>query len=402
MGNLYQYNTNNGIIVADTSTIKTEVENEFKTAFGSNLETEASTPQGRLIEMETLARQGVIGLCALVSNQLNIDYATGQYLDAIGSLFGLTRNSATSTSVLATITGVAGTVIPAGSLVESTIGNQFYLENTVTIGTNGQIQAYFLSVEKGAIPLVVGTLTSIVSQIVGWETIYNPAAAQIGIEQESDFDFRRRIKDSRFTGVSLVQSIKSVLNKVENLKSSYIYNNGKGTSVVVDGITIAPHSILVIADGGTDIDVATAVLQKNSSGSDYTAIPNQSTTVSVTDGAYGVDYDVIINRPQVLEFDINITVRQNEYTGSDLQDAVINAILAWSAGEVTSVDGLSIGKNVSPFEIGAAVSEQIPAIFIQNVKVALHGQTPATNELDCKISQIYDIQQANITVNVVS
>lgn len=83
--NYYRYVSETGLIVPDTSEIKNDVENEWRTQFGNDIDLTESTVQGRIIDLETKARMNTIGLCALVANQINIDYATGQYLDAIGS-----------------------------------------------------------------------------------------------------------------------------------------------------------------------------------------------------------------------------------------------------------------------------------------------------------------------------
>ena len=400
MADLYEYNTEQGIIVPDTDEVKTDVENEYLSVFGSDLDLSASTPQGRLIEMETLARQQAVGLCALIANQINIDYATGQFLDGIGAFYGVARLGATKTRVLATVSGVIGTVIPAGSIAETTSGDRFYAENEITIPNGGSTTAYFLSEESGEIPCATNTLTNIVSQIIGWESIDNSAAADIGQNVESDLDYKIRIKNTRYSGNSLIQSIQGALNQVDNVKSSFVYDNGTSAAITYDGISIPAHSILIVVDGGTNDDVARVILNKKSSGSGYTSITGQSVTVNVPDGAYGVNYPVTFNRPQQLAFDITIDVNQNTYTGSDLEQAVKDSIIKWANGEIGGVDGLKIGQNVSPYEIGAAVSEQIPQIYIKSVKICLHGGTPAATELTCTVGQIYTIAESNITVTV--
>lgn len=400
MADLYEYNTEQGIIVPDTDEIKTDVENEYMSVFGADLDLSASTPQGRLIELESLARQQAVGLCALVANQINIDYATGQYLDAIGAFYGVSRIGATRTRVLADVAGVYGTIIPAGSIAATDAGDRFYAENDIEIPVGGSTSGYFLAEELGEIPCATHALSEIVTQVIGWESIDNGAAAQIGQNIESDLAFRKRIKNTRYTGNSLIQSIQGALNQVENVKSSFVYDNGTNAAVTYDGITVAAHSILIVVDGGTNNDVAKAILGKKSSGSAYTAISGQSVTVSVPDGAYGVNYPVTFNRPDQLAFDIVIDVVQNTYTGSDLEQAVKDAIESWANGEVAGVDGLKIGQNVSPYEIGAAVSEKIPQIYVKSVKICLHGGTPAATELTCTVGQIYTISESNITVTV--
>lgn len=401
MPDYYKYNSQQGVIVPDTADVKTDVENEYISNFGASMNTQASSPQGRLIEMETLSRVGVVGFCALIANQINIDYATGEYLDAIGAFYGVARKGATRTRVLATIGGVDGTVIPAGSLAKTTAGDEFYLENAVTIPNSGNTTAYFLSSETGAIPCVVGTLTEIVSQTIGWETVSNPSAAVLGAELESDFEYRKRIKAARYTGVAILDAIRGKLQLVDNVKSSFVYDNGTNSTITYDGISIDPHSLLIVVDGGTNADVAEAIFKSVSAGCGYTAISGQSVTESVVDGSYGVSYNITFNRPDVLDFDVVIDVRANDYTGDDLEGDVKQAVLNWATGGVEGVDGLKIGQNVSPFEIGAAVSDLLPTIYVKGVKICLHGGTPASTELTCTVAEIYSVSLANITVNVV-
>ena len=51
MADYYDYITNRGVIVPDTSTVLSDVENEFKSVFGNDLDVSPETVQGRLIEM---------------------------------------------------------------------------------------------------------------------------------------------------------------------------------------------------------------------------------------------------------------------------------------------------------------------------------------------------------------
>ena len=130
----YVYLENNGIITADTSDIKTEVQTEMQAALGADISLEDGTPQGRLIDMETEARVQVAINNAYVSNMWNFNQSSGLALDAWGANFGLEREGAASSRVTATVTGIAGTVISQGSKASTTDGYLFYAENNITIG----------------------------------------------------------------------------------------------------------------------------------------------------------------------------------------------------------------------------------------------------------------------------
>ena len=397
----YTYVTSSGLIVPDTSTVLDQVTQDFKNALGQDLDTTPETPQGRLIQLITDYRTNTLAINALNANQINLRYATGRFLDAIGAFFGVERYAATSTRVLATVTGVSNTVIPQGTQAQTTAGDIFYAENNITISSNGTATGYFLSLEKGPIPCEVNTLTMIVNAVLGWETITNSASATIGTDVESDVDFKLRIQASRNTGISLMSAIKSRLTNIPNVLSSWAYDNYTGDEITYDGIDIPAHSICVVVDGGSNQDIANALYQVKTGGTGYTAISGQSVAVTVTDDNYGVPYTVIFNRPEYVGFKVSITVKSGTYNGSDLASDVKQAIINWSEGLVEGVNGLAIGQNVSPFEISAAVSDQIPEIYVKDCQIALLNGVLGTSELIFTVSQVGQILESNITVTVV-
>ena len=396
----YNYITSSGVIVPDTSSVQEQVTQDLLNVFGQDLDTTPETPQGRLIQCLTDYRTNTLAINAQNANQINLRYATGRFLDAIASFFGLSRIQATSTRVLASVTGISGTVIPAGTQAQTTEGKVFYVENDITIGQNGQATGYFLSLEKGAIPCNVNSLTKIVNAVLGWETINNTTSGIVGSTLESDDHLRLRIENSRYSGISMLEAIKSKLSNVENVTDSWCYDNYDDTAITYDGISIDPHSIVVMVNGGENDEVAEAIFKAKTGGTGYTAISGQSESISVTDGAYGSQYTVVFNRPDPQAFEVAITVKNVNYDGSDLEGDVKKAIINWSNGLVAGVDGLKIGQNVSPFEIAAAVSAEIATIYVSSCQICLSGGTPATTELTFTHSEIGQISESDITVTV--
>lgn len=89
---LYSYQTSNGVVVPNTSGIRTLVENIFKTAFqDDNFSVDPETPQGRVIEAITVLFVDVLRVCAINANGFNPSQAIGAYLDNLGQLFGISR-----------------------------------------------------------------------------------------------------------------------------------------------------------------------------------------------------------------------------------------------------------------------------------------------------------------------
>jgi hypothetical protein len=394
MADIYNYIVNTGVIVPDTSDLKNDVTAEYQEALGSDMNTTAGTPQGRLITAETAARANVVRTNSLTANMFNINLAYGKALDALGAMFGLYREGATSSSVLATITGVSGTVIPANSQASTAKGVIFYLENQVTIPESGAIQATFLSQEKGEIACAIGELNKIIDGTFGWETITNEAPAVLGTPQESDESFKARFPEGIFTGKSLLEDYSSALSKVENLNSSYVYDNYTNEVVTIDGVQIQPHSLYSCVEGGTDEDVAEALFSVKSAGCGYTG----NTTVNVKDPVYGNSYAVKFDRPEQVLIDVKVTVNQESAAEADLQQAIIDTILSYASGGISTVQGLKVNVSVSPFEIAGALSCSLSSISVQQVEIAVHEQPLSTAVIPIKVNQIAVITASNITV----
>lgn len=101
---LYDYITSEGVIVPKTSEILSEVRSEWLSIFPA-MKIDSSTPQGRIIELISQLRKEEIGLAALLANQINPRYATGERLDSIAGLFYVKRRGAISTTVNAILGG---------------------------------------------------------------------------------------------------------------------------------------------------------------------------------------------------------------------------------------------------------------------------------------------------------
>ena len=401
----YQYNTATGIVVPDTSKVKEQVEQEFKTALGEDLDTTESTPQGRLIEAETVARKRTIENMALLANMFNPQQAYGIFLDSIASLFGIERVGATRTRVLCQLTGTANTVIPANSQAKDNNGNIYYCETSITLDSEGNGEGYFVCMVKGAIDCPVNSLTQIVTAVIGWDSINNDSSGVIGKNGESDLDLRNRINISQYRGRALVQSVRSALYRIETLKSCYVKDNPNNTSQTIVNprtsaqLVLPPHSLYVCVLGGSDDDVAKAIFDTKSIGCAYASSNNETIVIDI-DNAVEEEYPIYFDRATAVSIEVKITVDVSQLGGTSTQneEAIKEAIKAYANGEIESVDGLKIGTTVSPFEIASAVSIQIPQLFIKEVKICVEEGTLAVSNIPIGINEYAIIEDNNITV----
>ncbi len=285
----YEYITATGVIIPDTAQIKSEVEAEFKKIFGDDFVTDPETPEGDLIGAIVSERMSVVRNNAKLANQINPNLSGGIFLDAIMALTDSSRDGASNSNVEIVSTGVAGTVVRAGSRVESDAGDIWRSVSEFTIPTTGTVTATFKAEEFGPVAASPNTITKIKDEILGWETVKNTAAAVLGKNKESDPVARRKRKNTlALQGRSTAAAVRSNLADVKGVRSHSFRENITGSTRVIDGVTLVEHSIWVAVQGGRDEDVAMALLEAKSSGSDW----NGKKSISVIDPESGQPYQV--------------------------------------------------------------------------------------------------------------
>lgn len=402
MAEYYDYLTNRGVIVPDTSTVLTDVQNEFKALLGGDLDVSPETPQGRIIELIARCRVFVLQTAAASSNVFNLNKANGFGLDDLGSLFLLSRQPATYTTTSVVLGGVSGTIVPAGTRLQTTGGDIFVNTENYVIGSSNN--AVFRAEKLGVVPCPVGTLTIILDAVNGLETATN-VSTSLGTELESDNAFRLRIRNSlNVNSIAILSAIKANLEALDGVSSTYLYDNYTDATYSLDEIDIGAHSLLAVVDGGDEQEIANVLYAKKTIGTGYD-ISTESPGVTiiektVVDPNYGTEYTVKFARPLETDILIEISVNRQGYTGSDLEGDIKSAILEWANGNDPEVDGITIGSTISPFEISAAVSNSIPEIFINSVKVAKDGDTPDTDFIRLDSAEKGVVLASNITVTI--
>lgn len=395
----YQYLTETGVIVPDTAETLETVRNEFRSAFGADLDVSAETPQGVLITGETIARDAVIRNNADLANQINPNLAGGVFLDAIWGITGGQRFKATPSFVRdVELTGVPSTIIPSGAIASvGPNGAQFQLLSPVVLANDGTGLGVFQSIELGAIAAPVNGLNQIVTGVLGWETVNNPYAAEPGDPEESDIGARaRRRVTLALQGVALPEAIVSGVNSLPAVRSMAFRENPTGAPVVIDGQNLVAHSVFVCVDGGLDTDIGLMLLRKKSSGAAW----NGNTTVTVTEPFSGQAYDVKFSRPDQIPIYMQVTVKAGA-PYADVPNTVRNAILAYASGDQEGEEGFVVGGDVSAFEIAGAVNRAAAPIYVTNLLISTDGVTFSSTTIPITIGQIATVIAGNIGVTVV-
>lgn len=323
--------TQAGLVIPAETDVLAGIQGDMNAAFGGGLNPALETPQGQLASSQAAIIGDKNNEFALFVNQVDPQYAADRFQDAIGRIYFLTRKPATPTAVTATLGGVPGTVIPAGTFAQDTDGNTYALSGAATIGPGGTVDADFQNIQTGPIPCAAGTLTSVYQAIPGWDTITNAADGTVGanVESRSDFEYRRK-NSVALNGKGTPQAIYAEVFALADVLDVYVKDNPTGATVNTGSTNypIVAHSIYVAAVGGTDAEVAAAIWRKKDVGCDYNG--NTSVTI-VDDSGYSYPqptYTVKFERPAALPVLFAVSLVNDPSLPSDIVQRIKDAIIA--------------------------------------------------------------------------
>lgn len=415
----YVQDTGRGLLVADTSTLLTDVQNEFKTALGDALNLNSNTPQGTMISGEVIARVGVMRNNVDVANQINPDIATGVFLDSLLGLMGSDRGVDSPTTVSGVILHgrVGQTVsIPAGARVQTPSGAIFRLTTATTIPATGTATASFQSQDNGPIPADVGVNWTIIDALVDWEDpVEVPSNAAVVLGTRSLLDtqarlFRRQTLANQ--GRQSVHAAYALVRKVRGVLSLSIRENLETTAQTIDGVQFTRGNALwVCVDGGFDADIANALHAAKSGGSGWDYGTNNGSPVSPSGGyalidqASGQTYHIKFTRPTPLSgIPVQCEIELSQIGSvADPQQAVVDSIMAWTRGEHPSEPGLVLGQGFSAYAVAGAISVGVPGLYVRavRVKAVADASWSATGVVPIALWQKASLSSAAINVIVV-
>jgi hypothetical protein len=392
--------TPEGLVLPSDQDILAGVQADQNAAFGLQLNPALETPQGQLASSTAAIISDKNATIAELVAQVDPDLADGFMQDAIGRIYFLNRNPAVPTNVECQVGGVAGTVIPAGSLAIDTSGSIYASTGAVTLGIDGTATANFANVVTGAIACPSGTLNQIYRAVIGWETIDNADDGVLGrpIESRAEFEYRRR-QSVALNAHGTVQAIYAAVFDIDGVSDAYVIDNPSNVAVTRGSTNyeLAANSVYVAVVGGDDQEIAETIWTKKDLGCSY----NGDTEVTVYDTTYDFpypEYVVKFQRADPTPVLFNVKIARNTALPFNIQQLVKNAIIAGFTGS----DGGSrarIGGNILASRYYGIISAISPIVQILEILV---GITTATNNLiSIGIDQAPTIDESDIVVEII-
>lgn len=384
--------SNNGIEQPSASAIREELEQMFISIWGNQINLDASSKQGQLITSLTtiiLEKNASIAKAVQSFNPKTAenDTESGMYWqDAIGNIYGMERIGATYTTVLCNVSGRVGTVIPETAQAISTNGDIFKITQSVTIPSSGQISVYFTAVESGAIPADAGSVDTIYTPVVGWDTVNNTSSGIIGsgIETREDFENRRVALLGKYS-TNQVESIKAELLSVNGVVRCIVKENDTDNAVILQNISLPAHSIYCVVEGGSLNDIGSAIRLRKSGGC------STSGSQSYSD-SYGTIYYEI---PSYTPVSVVINATETDTTPADIVNTIKSLLVSDMSNDSTNLIG--IGETLYAGRFYKVLSGL--DVNLTNITVGLVGGSQS-GQVNFNLNQVASLSAENITVNL--
>ena len=325
------FNPETGLVAPSTADIRAEVAAMFVAAFAKNglppLDTAPETPAGQLIDSLSAIIADKDAEILYLANQFNPLTAEGQWQAALGQIYFLSPYTATNSVATCTCTGLQGTVIGAGSIIQSASDNtQWVALETATIPSSGNVSVSFQCQTAGQIQASAGTLTKIVTVTPGWDSVTNTASAVVGTLAETQLAFEKR----RYNSVAInargsINALYSALSAIEGVIDLAVLENNTSSAVTKKGVSVPGHSVWITIVGGSETDIAAAIYRNKDAGCGTAG----NTAISYTDDtiALAPSYNYYIERPADLAFGVKVQYRETETTPADIEQRIKDAVV---------------------------------------------------------------------------
>lgn len=315
------------------------------------------------------------------------DQASGDALEILCALTGITRREAAPSRAVVTVYGDENTVLPAGRVVSvAGTGQRFTTLTEVTIdeSTSGEEDppaAYKATVaveaeETGPVAAPAGSLSVIETPVAGWVAVTNPEDAVLGRHRETDADLRERREGSlRRQGSGSLAAIRARLMDLDGVIAVRMFENS-GATTNPDGMP--PHAIEALVQGGATDEILQTVWQHKPGG--ILAHGNVSGTVTDDDG---VEHTVAFTRPVEVPVLVTLTVTVADDFPSNGADQIKEAIVSHASETVGIGDDVYASRMYKPvFRVSGVVDveELLIGTFlpVSNTKVSITSRQLAT------------------------
>lgn len=326
--------TETGFVVKPLLQIVTDIETLIHDDLSPVEDTDPERPLGQLIGIFS----GELAECweglAQCYRSTDPDGAEDDALDNVCAITGTIREDAQFSSVTITLTLEAAVTVQEGSVVsldgDDTV--RFATTEDVTSTSAGDYPVLVRAEDSGPIAAPAGTLTNIVTPVVGWTAVTNASDAELGaVVQNNDALRTQREIELRAQGSGSVAALRAKVLVCDPLiEDVRVIENT--TNATVDGVP-AKHFEVVLYDGGGLVNnnvIAQAINDNRSAGT-----PSHGSEEGTAVDPHGDDVVEKFTRATVVEVDFEADIVVSDLTKFPGVASVETALRAFAESSQT-------------------------------------------------------------------
>lgn len=376
--------TNKGYVGERLDSILADLDQGFRAIYGNDIDLAPDSPDGQMLGLIAQIRADLEELGEVTYRALDPDHASGAWLEQRVAYAGLTRRQARYSYLRgAALTGRAGTLIPAGSVLRDINRGRWLLVADTALGADGSARADLRSELLGAFNLPANSALAIETLVLGWDTATSLAVAEVGAEEETDPELRARFYRSRARPAqNSLDGLVAALLQLADVRQVVGLEN-TGSTPDADGVP--GHSLNLIVDGGEEQAIAQAIFLRKPAGTGL--MGQQSRTV--VDGQ-GVNRLIRFDRPAMVDCKAFVQLRRDaEFTAIDV--AAIKA-------QLSQLD-FRIGQDVQLSRLYSPINT-VQGFWVEQLKIGRRGGALAADNIVVGVRERARFAQADIEVVV--
>ena len=255
--------TGAGLQIATLTEIRSALIDEYKSIYGSDIDLSTGSADGVYVNNQALIINNLLNVIQILYSNLDVNTATGVYLDALCALANITRKqpTASNASLQVTTNGVAVPDVSAITFVDQAGTEWKYIgKETISLSASETKEITVTCTELGAIQAPVGWINNTIEALSLDVQQLNPA--NVGTELETDFQLRaRRNQSSGANGITVLESLSGNLLNLSGIEDVYIYNNNTASNITAkDTTTVDAHSIYVVIRQTTGVNIDDSII----------------------------------------------------------------------------------------------------------------------------------------------
>ena len=365
------------------------LQDQYREIFGSDIYLASDSQDGQWLALLAKSINDSNNAAVAIYNAFSPNKAQGEGLSSVVKINGIRRQLSTNSTVDVTLTGIAGTTVENGVVIDDN-EERWFLPEVVSIAQNGRTTVTAVAASAGRVTALPGTVTRIATPTRGWQTVNNAAGASPGRNVETDAMLRRR--QTTATELPSQSLMAGILSGVANIDGVTRYRGYENDTNEPDENGIPKHSISLVVEGGDAKEIAQLMARKKTLGTGT----HGSTSVTATD-AGGYAKVIQFYRPDNYRVRARVTVEALQgylsITGDHIKQRVADYINALGIGRTIQRSRVFVPANLSN-------TESQETFDVIDVELAVGSDNLGLNDVQIPFNAVAECQPEDVEVIV--